>query len=274
MSPHAHPEGNQRWRGRRHFFVPPERRFRPARYDVLELPGDAAAKAFVLQHHYAGSYPAARRRYGLFGPAGLEGVAVFSVPCNDRVLTGVFAAPAHQTVELGRFVLLDQVGFNGESYMLARCFELLRREGFRGVVSFCDPVPRTTADGQVVFRGHLGTIYQAANAVYLGRGTARTLRLLPDGRVLSERALSKLRVPDRLPRVKGWRYAADLLEEAGADPAPEPGCGDLAGWAARWVPLLTRPLRHPGCHRYAFALDRRLRPRLPPALAYPKHSPC
>ena len=97
------------------------------------------------------------------------------------------------------------------------------------------------------------------------------MRLLPDGRVLSERALSKLRVPGALPRVKGWRYTADLLEEVGAEPAPEPGCGDLAAWAARWVPLLTRPLRHPGCHRYAFALDRRLWPRLPPAVAYPRH---
>jgi hypothetical protein len=113
------------------------------------LPGDAQAKAFVVRHHYSASYPAARRRYGLFGPAGLEGVAVFSVPCNDRVLTGVFAAPARQMVELGRFVLLDEVGFNAESWMLARCLELLRQDGFRGVVSFCDPVPRTTADGRV-----------------------------------------------------------------------------------------------------------------------------
>jgi hypothetical protein len=274
MSPHSHPEGNQRWRGRRHFFVPPRRRFNPARYDVLELAGDAQAKAFVLAHHYAGSYPAARRRYGLFGPAGLEGVAVFSVPCNDRVLTGVFAAPVDQTVELGRFVLLDEVGFNAETWMLARCFELLRRAGFRGVVSFCDPVPRTRSDGNVVFPGHLGTVYQASNACYLGRGTPRTLRLLPDGRVLSERALSKLRVPEERPRVKGWRYAAGLLEESGADPAPEAGAGDLAAWAARWAPLLTRPLRHPGCHRYAFALDRRLRPRLPPARPYPKHRTC
>jgi hypothetical protein len=266
MLPNTHPDGNQRWRNRRHFFVPPQCRFQPARYDVLELPGDAQAKAFVLRHHYSASYPAARRRYGLFGPSGLEGVAVFSVPCNDRVLTSVFAAPAHQAVELGRFVLLDQVGFNGESWMLARCFELLRCDGFRGVVSFCDPIPRTSSDGVVVFPGHLGIVYQASNAVYLGRGTPRTLRLLSDGRVLSDRALSKLRAG-----VKGWRYTADLLEAAGADPAPGPGCGDLVAWAARWVPLLTRPLRHPGCHRYAFALDRRLLPSLPPAVAYPKN---
>ena len=42
----------------------------------------------------------------------------------------VLVSPAWaQAVELGRFVFLDQVGFNGESWLLARCFELLRRDG-------------------------------------------------------------------------------------------------------------------------------------------------
>ena len=35
----------------------------------------------------------------------------------------------------------------------------------------------------MVFPGHLGTIYRATNAIYTGLATARTLRLLPDGRV-------------------------------------------------------------------------------------------
>jgi hypothetical protein len=109
------------------------------------------------------------------------------------------------------------------------------------------------------------------NARYLGRGRPRTLRLLPDGRVLSARAVSKLRACRRCrPREQGWRYAAGLLEQAGADPAPAEGAGDLAAWAAAWLPRLTRPLRHPGNHRYAFALDKALRPALPSAVAYPK----
>ena len=202
--------------------------------------------------------------------SGLAGVAVFSHPCNDAVLTGTFPVAALRCLELGRFVLLDHVGFNGETWLLARCFELLRRDGFRGVVAFSDPVPRSTSDGRLVFPGHLGVIYQASSARYLGRGTARMLRLLPDGRVLSDRALSKLRVPGDRPRPRGWRYAAGLLAEAGADPAPAEGCGDLAAWAALWVSRLTRPLRHPGNHKYAFALDRRLRPLLPASRAYPK----
>ena len=72
---------------------------------------------------------------------------------------------------------------------LGRRNGLARARGIAGVVSFSDPLARRTAAGDVVFGGHVGTIYQAHNAAYLGRGTARTLRLLPDGAVLSARAL-------------------------------------------------------------------------------------
>jgi hypothetical protein len=47
------------------------------------------------------------------------------------------------------------------------------QQGVRGVVSFSDPVPRRTAAGDLVFPGHIGTIYQASNAGYLGRTTPR-----------------------------------------------------------------------------------------------------
>ncbi len=60
--------------------------------------------------------------------------------------------------------------------------------GVRGLVMFSDPLPRTRADGAVVMPGHVGTIYQAANSVYTGRSTPRTLTLLPDGTVFSDRA--------------------------------------------------------------------------------------
>ena len=83
-------------------------------------------------------------------------VVVFSL--NDfagRAVT--FAAPGpslvKDAVELGRLVLLDEVPGNGESWFIARCFELLRREGIVGVLSFSDPVPRTTADGRKVLPG-------------------------------------------------------------------------------------------------------------------------
>jgi len=65
------------------------------------------------------------------------------------------------------------------------------------VLSFCDPMPRTSAEGHVVHNGHIGVMYAATSGLYTGRSTARTLRLLPDGSVFSERAIQKIRSGER-----------------------------------------------------------------------------
>jgi hypothetical protein len=252
---------NQRWKDRRAFYRRPDEQIRPRLYDVAPIADDATAKAFVCAHHYAGTYPAARERIGLYRAGALVGVAVFSHPVRDAVLTGVFPGRALDAVELGRFVLLDSVEGNGETWFLGRAFELLRQRELRGVVSFSDPFPRTDAAGGRVFPGHLGTIYQAHNGVYLGRATPRTLRLLPSGQVFSARAIQKIRSGDR-----GWRYAAATLEQLGASSCP---AEDRAGWLATWLPRLTRGVRHPGNHRYAWRLDRRVTMQGSP-LPYPK----
>jgi hypothetical protein len=233
----------------------------PRDYEAAPL-DETAAKAFVLGHHYSGSYPAARFRFGLYRRGQLAGVAVFSHPCRDDVLTNVFPGEALESVDLGRFVLLDEVPGNGETWFLARCFEGLRREELRGVVSFSDPVPRANAEGVVVFPGHIGTIYQAHNGVYLGRSTPRTLRLLPSGHVFSARAQQKIR-----GRERGWEYAVAQLVRAGA---PEPG-DDLARWLKGALQAVTRPQRHHGCHRYAWALKRGAARHLE-GQAYPKRA--
>jgi hypothetical protein len=254
----------QRWRHRRHRFRPAGELIQPREYDVAPIADDATARGFVVTHHYAASYPAARARYGLYRHGALVGVAVFSHPVNDHTLTSVFPGDARESVELGRFVLLDSVPGNGETWFLARAFAQLRRDGYRGVVSFSDPVARTVADGRVVFPGHVGVIYQASNGCFLGRGTARTLRLLPDATVFSDRAVQKLRKGER-----GWRYAAALLERHGAETAPEDTTARRA-WLATWLPRVTRPLRHPGNFKYAWAFARSDARTLPASAPYPR----
>lgn len=225
------------------------------------IDSDKVAKAFVVEHHYSGSYPAARERVGLYRGAQLVGVAVFSIPAQPKALD-VLPGERETCVELGRFVLLDEVAANGESWFLARCFELLRGLGYTGVVSFSDPVPRVVA-GEVLFGGHVGRVYQATNASYLGRSAARTLRLLPDGAVVHPRMLSKIR-----KRERGHVYAEGVLVEHGAEPLQ--AGEDPAAWLARWLPRLTAPLRHGGNHRYAWALRARDRRLLPASQPYPK----
>lgn len=239
-------QSTQRWRAGRDTYRPAGEVISTREYEVVDVDDDETPKTFITEHHYSRSYPAARFRYGLYHHGALVGVAVYSHPCNNAVLTNIFPGDPRDSVELGRFVLLDEVPGNGETWFLARTFELLRKE-VRGVISFSDPVPRTRADGSVMFAGHIGTIYQAHNAAYLGRGTARTLRILPDGTVFNERAVSKIRNQER-----GWRYCAAILERFGA---AAPGI-DLRAWLSTWLPRITRPLKHAGNHRYAWSFSK------------------
>jgi hypothetical protein len=261
----------QRWREGRAKYRPAGElaRIDPRRYEVAALDGDGAdtvARAFVERHHYSSSYPAARERVGLYRAGELVGMAVFSHPPTNSVLD-VLPCAREAAVELGRLVLLEDVEANGETWFIARAFAELRRRGYAGVISFADPVLRTTAAGVVVFPGHVGRIYQASNAVFTGRASPRTKRLLPDGRIFDERAWSKIRA-----RHTGWRYAVDQLVAAGAQaPMRTASAADLRAWLKAELPRCTRPFRHRGNYRYLFGLHPAVRHQLQPlAQPYPK----
>lgn len=250
----------QRWRDRRGSYRPAGECFDPRGHEVAPIPDDTTARAFVCAHHYSGSYPPAIFRFGLFerGTGALVGVAVISEPINRGALRPL---PADAAKELGRFVLLDHVRANGETWFLARCRALLRREGLPGFLAASDPLPRADAAGRLVLPGHVGTIYQASNAVYLGRATPRTHWLLPDCTVFSGRAMQKIRARER-----GWRYAVAQLIAHGARPL----AGDPRAWLRTELRRIARTVRHPGNHRYLFALDPALARALPGSLPYPK----
>lgn len=256
-------ESVQRWKERRGVYRPAREPVVPRDWDVARIK-TTEARGFVVQHHYSGSFPAARRSFGLFDKRGaLSGVAVFSEPAQSRSLD-VIPGDRETKAELGRLVLLDAVPANGESMFLAQCFrDLHRNDGWEGAVSFSDPVPRTAADGRKVFIGHIGNVYQACNAIYLGRSASRVARLLPDGTVFHPRAMAKIRSRDQ-----GWRYSARTLERFGATPLREDE--DAAVWLRVWCDRLTRPLKHAGNLKYVFPFHSRLRRHLPAGLPYPK----
>lgn len=259
-----HTSVTQRWRDRRGSYRPAGETIRTSDYDVALIDSDRIAKAFVERHHYSASFPAARARVGLYRHAELVGVLVASQPAHNAVLDCLPGSDRATKAELGRLVLLDAVPSNGETWFMARAFALLAKErGIESLVSFSDPVPRTDAVGRATFPGHVGTIYQAFNASFQGRGSPGRLRLLPDGSVLSKRAISKIRARER-----GCDYAAALLEKHGA--APLKMDEDSAAWLGRWLPRLTRVLPHPGNYRYLFGLSRAVRKHLPTSLPYPK----
>ena len=253
----------QRWNAGKPKFIPKETLFTPRNFEIAEVE-EKIAKDYITALHYSGVYPAARRRFGLFDRAGrLRGCAVFSHPMAEGVLKP-FGGPARESIELGRLVLDDgaDVGFNAESHFISFCFRQLKREGFRGVVSFSDDFSRTDADGKIVHGGHLGICYSAAGMTYTGRAAANTIYLLPDGRIMSRRAISKIRNSE-----VGCDYAAKQLIAFGADPLPSDP-EDRRVWLKHWLGKLTRKARHPGNHRYLFSLQKSI--KLPPGLPYPK----
>lgn len=239
---------DKRWESRRERWVAPGTLFRAADFAV-DVIDSATARRFVEAQHYSGSFPADRLNVGLFGPGGtLEGAAVFSVPMNQRVVPKWTGCAPADGVELGRFVCTSAVAYNGESWFLARAFKLLRQvKGVRAVVSYADPLERHSAAGELTKAAHWGTIYQASNALHVGRSDARTLLVAPNGHVVSGRALSKIRHEDQ-----GWQYATQQLLDQGA-PARQAG-ESLEGWVTRATAGFRR-LRHPGNLCYVFGLD-------------------
>jgi len=262
----------QRWRQHRDSYRPAGEPIDPRLYGVEPIDDDATAKAFVVKHHYSARYPAARARVGLYRhrrhqPTELVGVAVFGVQWGKVLRRWCGEAEA---VELARFVLLDDVPANGETWFLARAFALLPSllGDTRAVLAYSDPVPRRSQDGSVVMPGHYGTIYQAHNARYCGRSRAMPFHVAANGTEIHKRLLDKVRREEQ-----GYDYAYQRLLDCGA-PRRRRGEGghEYVRRALEVGPF--RACRHPGKHAYVWAVGdsrRATRRALPCApLAYPK----
>lgn len=252
----------QRWRNKKPVFIVRDNCFNPRIHDIAPI-DEKTAKAYIISSHYSKSFPASRRRFGLFRRGELIGAAVFSHPMSDKVLTNYFGGRASESIELGRFVISDVADdFNSESWFFAQCRRELKREGFRGVVAFSDDLCRTKLDGTIVFGGHVGIFYGASSGIYTGRSERTSIRLLPDGTILSRRAISKIRNSEQ-----GHEYASKILVSYGADEPPA-DAQERKIWLEIWLDKLTRKVRHPGNHRYLFGLQKSI--TLPKSLPYPK----
>ena len=258
---------NQRWREGRDSYRPDGEPINTSLYGCRVV-RERVAKQFVCKEHYSHAFPAAVLSVGLFRkapflPEELVGVAVFSVPMQQKVIPAYFPeSDPNDGVELGRFVLLDDVPANGETWFLKRAFRLLKEEkGKKCVVSYSDPMERRTSSGVLVKPGHFGTIYQAFNGRFLGRARGRTLVLAPSGTVVSERSISKLRNAE-----KGADYVYRQFIELGA-PKRKPLEGDRE-YVQRAVSESFTKVRHPGNLVYGWPLRRGVKTKN--QLPYPK----
>ena len=283
----------QRWRERRHTFRPAGELFDPRRFGVEPIDGDGEAKAFIVRHHYAGTYPSAVHRVGLyhrrssfFAPE-LVGVAVFGIGANEHVIPK-WAPGLHprEGLELSRLVLRDEcadgtpIAGNAETWMLSRAFALVKaaerarrredpeRRPVRVIVAYSDPIPRRDQDGRLVLPGHIGQIYQGLSGRFVGLGDARKLWLDRRGRVVSERAFSKIRAEHDPVKGRGHRYSYQQLLAAGCPPRATGESG--ADYVARVQSCgALREVRHPGNLVYGWPLTNAGKDALRPSLPYP-----
>jgi hypothetical protein len=242
----------QRWRGGRDSYRPHGEPIDTSRYGVEVIEGrgsDTTTAAFVREHHYSGSYPAAVFRVGLYRMKEFVGVCVFGVPAQKASIPKWTSHEPSEGVVLSRFVLLDDVPANGETWFLGKAFEALvrGRPSARVALSYADPVPRFDADGRTVMPGHLGTIYQAFNGDYHGRSKKETQWFGPDGRLFDRRSFSKIR--------NGESGAAASYERLRAKGARAKKSSET--WAEYILAVKEesfRKVRHPGNHVYTWAL--------------------
>lgn len=252
----------QRWRERKALFLQKQIFFNPRRHEIEKIPTKLAAN-WIVKHHYLGSFPSATICFGIFRGGELSGVAVFGTAQHKNTIPNVFgAAHSKDCLLLQRFALLDALEFNAESYFLARVRALLKREGYCGILTMSDETPKTDAFGNIIFPGHIGTIFKSDNAVYLGRTSKSNEYLFADGVVLSNRSFSKL-VNDE----SGWNYVAQKFESYGANGCPQ-SADKRREWGFYWRERLTRKQRNSGKLRYAWSLHPKV--ALPKSLPYPK----
>lgn len=250
----------QRWRERRAVFLQKQIFFNPRRHEVEKIQIKLATD-WIVKNHYLGSFPSATVCYGIFRRGKLSGVAVLGTAQHKNTIPNVFgSAHARDCLLLQLFALEDSLEFNAESYFLARVRALLKREGYCGVLTMSDETPKTDLLGNVIFPGHIGTVFKSDNAVYLGRTVKSVEYLFADGVVLSNRSFSKL-VNDE----SGWNYMAQKFEDYGASKCPT-NVSERREWGFYWRNLLTRKQQNSGKLRYAWSLHSKV--LLPKGLPY------
>jgi hypothetical protein len=143
-------------------------------YTVKRISGKET-KEFITKNHYTHGCHNGPMGFGLFLEDELIGVCAFATPCSENVRASIFGKNRKDSVtELHRLFIFDGTPKNTESWFVSRVLQLLKLEKphIDAVVSF--------ADGT---QGHVGTIYQALNAIYYGTSGKATFYRDTDGRL-------------------------------------------------------------------------------------------
>lgn len=151
---------------------------------------------FIIGIHYAKRWPSISYAFGLFYDGNLEGVVTFGTPAGSPQRTGLLGPElASRVLELNRLCLRSNHP-NHASFLVSRALKMIERPV--AIISY--------ADGS---QGHIGIVYQATNAIYLGLSAKRT-----DWALKSKPNLHGQTIADEF---KGSGRAAKMREKYGDD---------------------------------------------------------
>lgn len=276
---------SQRWKTRRDFYRSTRDQFRPTDWRVDLMSGTGAkdvASDFVVRNHYAATYPQTRLQVGLYRASDglLAGVASFgNGPRGGAEKYG--GVGKRELIELNRFILLPEVPGNAETWFLTRAIEIAgqvldeRGDQLKVVLSYSDPVPRRSSSGFLTMPGHVGNIYQARNAMYVGYSRSKSMHLDVRGVAPDPRMMAKIRSLDTdAPERGAVTGARRFVSEFGA---PERRRGEShSDWVRRALASEAfRCIPHSGNLTYLWTfgdkrLKREIEKELPVRLPYPK----
>ena len=148
-------------------------------------------RRLVIAHHYArGTSNTRTYLHGLF-PADsfwdeeCMGVTWWIPPTKAAALA-TFPNNWQGVLSLSRLVIVPEMPKNACSFLIARSMKLIDRSKWPCLVTYADS-----------WRGHEGTIYQAANWEYVGE-TAAEEGWIKNGRLISRKAGPKTRTADEM----------------------------------------------------------------------------
>lgn len=187
--------------------------------DVTIEPDDGSVVEYIRENHYSGTCNPISNRWALRTEEGKEivGGIVFANPMSEQVRSFVAGGEQdkHRVTELHRLYTDDRCGKNVESWFIARALKRLKekKSKYRFVVSY--------ADGN---EGHVGTIYQATNAIYTGTtdDTSGTHKYYLDGdgnRRAKRQEGSNVTMEDA--KARGWKVMGAHAKHRYIFPLPD-----------------------------------------------------
>ena len=87
------------------------------------------AKEYTIKNHYMKTFPIPKVCFGVFYKKMLSGVLTFglSTSTKEKITKLVPEIKDNEFIEMQRMNLLDVLGFNAESYVLGKIYELFKK---------------------------------------------------------------------------------------------------------------------------------------------------